>query len=56
MLLIPGGGWFWYIPLPDDVVSVGIVADPDYLFTPGDTPEAIFERKSRGAQLWANDS
>jgi flavin-dependent dehydrogenase len=25
------GGWFWYIPLEDDVTSVGIVADPDYL-------------------------
>ncbi|HJT66080.1 MAG TPA: NAD(P)/FAD-dependent oxidoreductase [Pyrinomonadaceae bacterium] len=24
------GGWFWYIPL-EDVTSVGIVADPDYL-------------------------
>ena len=28
----PGsGGWFWYIPLEDDVTSVGIVADPGYL-------------------------
>jgi flavin-dependent dehydrogenase len=26
------GGWFWYIPLPDDIVSVGIVTSPDYLF------------------------
>ena len=25
---LPGGGWFWYIPLPDDIVSVGIVDDP----------------------------
>ncbi|MCI0486682.1 MAG: tryptophan 7-halogenase [Blastocatellia bacterium] len=25
------GGWFWYIPLEDDVTSVGIVADPEYL-------------------------
>ncbi len=25
-------GWFWYIPLYDDVVSVGIVAAYDYLF------------------------
>jgi len=24
-------GWFWYIPLEDDITSVGIVADPDYL-------------------------
>jgi flavin-dependent dehydrogenase len=25
-------GWFWYIPQHDDTVSVGIVADHDYLF------------------------
>lgn len=25
-------GWFWYIPLHDDVVSVGVVGDFDYLF------------------------
>ena len=24
-------GWFWYIPLEDDITSVGIVADPEYL-------------------------
>src|SRR4026209_2628175 len=28
----PGsGGWFWYIPLEDDVTSIGVVADPEYL-------------------------
>jgi flavin-dependent dehydrogenase len=27
-------GWFWYIPLHDDVVSVGVVAPFGYLFTP----------------------
>ena len=25
------GGWFWYIPLEDDITSVGIVANPEYL-------------------------
>jgi len=25
-------GWFWYIPLQNDVVSVGVVAPHDYLF------------------------
>jgi flavin-dependent dehydrogenase len=25
-------GWFWYIPLHDDIVSVGVVADFEYLF------------------------
>ena len=29
----PGGdGWFWYIPLHDDIVSVGVVAPLDQLF------------------------
>jgi len=29
----PGsGGWFWYIPLENDITSIGIVADPDYLY------------------------
>jgi geranylgeranyl reductase family protein len=28
----PGSnGWFWYIPLENDITSVGIVANPDYL-------------------------
>lgn len=25
-------GWFWYIPLADDIISVGVVAGVDYLF------------------------
>ncbi len=25
-------GWFWYIPLHDDITSVGVVGDFDYLF------------------------
>ncbi len=32
VFMIPERGWFWYIPLPDDVVSVGVVADAEYLF------------------------
>jgi flavin-dependent dehydrogenase len=44
MFLIPGGGWFWYIPLPDDIVSVGIVADPEYVFSACDDLEAAFTR------------
>jgi len=37
-------GWFWYIPLQDDVVSVGVVAPFDYLFKerPGKDAETIF--------------
>jgi flavin-dependent dehydrogenase len=45
MFLIPGGGWFWYIPLPDDVVSVGIVADPEYLLAGTHDMEEAFLRE-----------
>jgi flavin-dependent dehydrogenase len=43
-------GWFWYIPLHDDIVSVGVVAAYDYLFKnrDGKDHEAIyFEEVSR---------
>lgn len=40
-----GNGWFWVIPLPD-MVSVGVVAPPNYLFTGrGDVPLAILEQE-----------
>ena len=29
---LPNKGWFWYIPLSGDVVSVGIVAERKYLY------------------------
>lgn len=45
MFLIPGGGWFWYIPLPDDVVSVGIVAAPEYLLGGTHDMEEAFIRE-----------
>lgn len=32
-------GWFWSIPLHDDVLSVGVVAPYDYLFTGRDTKD-----------------
>lgn len=52
MFLIPGGGWFWYIPLPDDVVSVGLVADPEYVFSESDDMEQAYTREiSRCAPL-----
>ena len=45
MFMIPGRGWFWYIPLPDDLVSVGIVASPQYLFAETDDPDTVFLRE-----------
>jgi flavin-dependent dehydrogenase len=42
-------GWFWYIPLPDDIVSVGVVGDLDRIVSQykskGATPEQILERE-----------
>ena len=39
-------GWFWSIPLPDDITSVGVVAPPAYLFTGrGDDPLATLEEE-----------
>ena len=37
-------GWLWYIPLNDDVVSVGVVAGYDYLFQDRESkiPEAVY--------------
>lgn len=45
VFMIPHRGWFWYIPLPDDLVSVGVVADPDYLFADTEDKETVFLRE-----------
>ncbi len=34
--------WFWYIPLNDNTVSVGVVGDNDFLLKGRKTPEATF--------------
>ena len=47
---IPNKGWFWYIPLVNDTVSVGVVADHDYLYRETRDPEAIFCREAEGCQ------
>ena len=51
---IPEKGWFWYIPLPDDIVSVGVVAEADYLYRDTRDPEAIFAREA-AACIWIED-
>ena len=41
-------GWFWYIPLHDDLVSVGVVAPFDYLFKDrGDREQTYHEEVER---------
>ena len=52
---LPNKGWFWYIPLSGDMVSVGIVAERDYLFN-GTTKnhEEIFRREIQNNE-WIKD-
>ena len=35
-------GWFWYIPLHDDIISVGVVAPAKELLKGRGTPEQIY--------------
>jgi flavin-dependent dehydrogenase len=52
---VPEKGWFWHIPMHDDLVSVGVVADGKYLSREGvKSPEAIFQREV-GQNLWIQD-
>ena len=38
-------GWFWYIPLPDDITSVGVVGDLSRLSSKLSTPEQTLEEE-----------
>ena len=38
-------GWFWYIPLHDDIVSLGVVAPFDYLFKGRKDHEKTYEEE-----------
>ena len=43
---VPEKGWFWYIPLHNDTMSVGVVAEGAYLTRDGvKDPRQIFERE-----------
>jgi flavin-dependent dehydrogenase len=53
--MIPDKGWFWHIPLHDDLVSVGVVAEGKYLTRGGvKDPKAIFHREVE-ENLWIKD-
>jgi flavin-dependent dehydrogenase len=47
---VPQKGWFWYIPLHSDVVSVGVVGEPSYLYRDTRDPDAIFHREAQACQ------
>ncbi len=48
---VEGRGWFWYIPLKDDIISVGVVAEKDYLFSDSKDPAQILAREV-GRNAW----
>ncbi|MEE2808094.1 MAG: NAD(P)/FAD-dependent oxidoreductase [Verrucomicrobiota bacterium] len=47
---LPGKGWFWYIPLEGDIVSVGIVAEREYLYSDTRELSEIFAREIKNNQ------
>ena len=51
---LPGKGWFWYIPLEGDIVSVGIVAERDYLYQDTRDLSEIFAREIKN-NLWIDE-
>jgi flavin-dependent dehydrogenase len=48
---LPEKGWVWYLPLARDTASVGVVAEPDYLFREGRDLETVLARET-AAQPW----
>ncbi len=47
-------GWFWYIPWPNDMVSVGIVAESSYLYRDSRDLAEIFCREV-GNNVWIKE-
>ncbi len=51
---VPEKGWFWYIPLHSDIVSVGVVGEPSYLYRGTRDPARIFAREAK-ACAWIHE-
>jgi len=52
---VPEKGWFWHIPMHDDMVSVGLVAEGKYLTRDGlRDPKEMFDREI-GENQWIKD-
>jgi flavin-dependent dehydrogenase len=51
---VPQKGWFWYIPLHSNIVSVGVVGEPAYLYRDTRDPDEIFHREAQ-ACAWIRD-
>jgi flavin-dependent dehydrogenase len=51
---VPRKGWFWYIPLHSNIVSVGVVGEPSYLYRDTRNPDEIFWREARDCR-WIHE-
>jgi flavin-dependent dehydrogenase len=51
---VPQKGWFWYIPMQSNIVSVGVVGEPGYLYRDTRDPAAIYQREI-AACAWIRD-
>ena len=51
---VPEKGWFWYIPLHSDIVSVGVVGEPGYIYRDTRDADLIFAREAK-ACVWIHD-
>jgi flavin-dependent dehydrogenase len=51
---VPSKGWFWYIPQHSDILSVGVVGEPGYLYRDTRDPNEIFWREVRDCK-WIYD-
>jgi flavin-dependent dehydrogenase len=51
---VPEKGWFWYIPLADDIVSVGVVAEKNYLYKTSKDLKEIFDQQVE-QNVWIKD-
>lgn len=55
VVALPGKGWFWHIPMQDDTVSVGVVADGSYLTREGCRDAEQMLQREIAANAWMRD-
>lgn len=51
---LDGKNWFWYIPLRNNIVSVGLVGDKSFLYETSRDPETVFKSKVE-QNLWIKE-
>jgi flavin-dependent dehydrogenase len=47
---VPQKGWFWYIPMSGNTVSVGVVGEPSYLYRDTRNADEIFHREAQACE------